>query len=77
MISNLVRTFEQSIFNEIHTTYTSRSRARYVYFLLVERSELERKLALIGCNCAHAQCVHMRLGSESGRLEVWSAHMGI
>ena len=38
-----------------------------VYFLSVERSELERKFALVGCNCAHARCVRMRCGSRSGR----------
>ena len=30
-----------------------------MYFLLFEHSELERKIALIGCICAHALCVRM------------------
>ena len=31
-----------------------------MHFLSFEHSELEKKIALIGCICAHALCVRMR-----------------
>ena len=31
-----------------------------MYFLSFENNELEKKIALIGCICAHALCMRMR-----------------